>query len=121
MSSINDNDNMKDINSTSDSITDGMRIDDINEFNCSDANCNINNKNENSTINDIKIDILKKVSKRSKYIDTHIRKTYYFDKKLFRKMEKLSKKYNIDNSYIINQALKLLFETLKENNRKNGE
>ncbi|WP_368491000.1 ribbon-helix-helix domain-containing protein [Clostridium sp. BJN0013] len=118
MSSINDNDNIKDINSTSNNITDGVMIDDIGEFSCSNTNCNINKQSKDNTITDIKFNILKKVSKRSKYVDTHIRKTYYFDKKLFKKMEKLSKKYNIDNSYIINQALELLFEALEENNKK---
>lgn len=73
-----------------------------------------NKQSEGDFVTDIKTDILKKISKRTRYIDTHIRKTYYFDKKLFKKMEKLSKKYKIDNSYIINQALDLLFKTLEK-------
>jgi group I intron endonuclease len=48
-----------------------------------------------------------------KYLDMKEHRSYYIDKEIIAKIDKLNKKYNIDKSDIVNEALKLLFETLK--------
>jgi hypothetical protein len=53
------------------------------------------------------------IEKRLKYLDKKEHRSYYIDKEIIKKIDKLNKKYNIDKSDIVNEALKLLFETLK--------
>jgi hypothetical protein len=53
------------------------------------------------------------IEKRLKYLDLKEHRSYYIDKELLKKIDKINKKYNIDKSDIVNEALKLLFETLK--------
>jgi hypothetical protein len=53
------------------------------------------------------------IEKRLKYLDMKEHRSYYIDKEIIAKIDKLNKKYNIDKSDIVNEALKLLFETLK--------
>jgi hypothetical protein len=53
------------------------------------------------------------IEKRLKYLDKKEHRSYYIDKEIIKKIDKVNKKYNIDKSDIVNEALKLLFETLK--------
>jgi hypothetical protein len=53
------------------------------------------------------------IEKRLKYLDIKEHRSYYIDKELIKKIDKINKKYNIDKSDIVNEALKLLFETLQ--------
>jgi hypothetical protein len=53
------------------------------------------------------------IEKRLKYLDKKEHRSYYIDKEIIKKIDRVNKKYNIDKSDIVNEALKLLFETLK--------
>jgi hypothetical protein len=53
------------------------------------------------------------IEKRLKYLDIKEHRSYYIDKEIIKKIDRVNKKYNIDKSDIVNEALKLLFETLK--------
>jgi hypothetical protein len=53
------------------------------------------------------------IEKRLKYLDKKEHRSYYIDKAIIKKIDKLNRKFNIDKSDIVNEALKLLFETLK--------
>ena len=85
----------------------------IKSYNISDILSDSESVNISDTQSDIQSDILKIVSKRSKYTDTHVRKTYYIENDLLKKVNKLVSKTNQDNSYIINQALRYFFKALE--------
>jgi len=108
------------INKKRDNIGDNTNdnTNDISNSTTSDKTCDNSSDITSDTISDIQSDILKSVSKRLKYTDTHVRKTYYFENDLFKKVNKLSNKNNQDNSYIINQALRFFFDALEKVNKK---
>lgn len=53
------------------------------------------------------------ISKRSKYEDAHVRKTYYVHKENIKKIGALRKKTNFSQSEIINRALEEFFKRVE--------
>lgn len=102
---ITDNSTINDNNT----ITDNIDFDDI-------INVTDNDKNDASNDDVIK-NIRKVIKKRVKYTDIHERRTYYLDKDVVKKLDKLSNKYGLDKSYLVNEALKLFFNVLENKNK----
>jgi len=84
----------------------------------SDTNSNtdsyINSDITNSTTNDVVSDILIIIKKRDKYTDIHSRKTYYVEKELLKKIDKLCDRNNLDKSFVVNEALRLFFKEIEK-------
>jgi hypothetical protein len=59
------------------------------------------------------------IEKKLKYLDKRTQRAYYIDKDLIKKIDKLSKKFNIDKSDIVNEALKLFFVSIE--NKEGGK
>lgn len=104
----NDNTSDKNINVTKDNA------DDIDSDTSSDKNNDVDSDINSDNNSDIISDITITLKKRNKYTDLHERKTYYISKEYIKKIDKLSSKYNLDKSYIVNEALKLFFNSIKE-------
>jgi hypothetical protein len=108
---INSNTNNTDDSTINDNntITDNIDFDDI-------INVTDNDKNDDSN-DDIIKNIRKVIKKRVKYTDIHERRTYYLDKDVVKKLDKLSNKYDLDKSYLVNEALKLFFNVIENKNK----
>lgn len=108
---ITDNSKINDTINDNNTITDNIDFDDI--INVTDSD---NDKNDVSNDDVIK-SIRKVIKKRVKYTDIHERRTYYLDKDVVKKLDKLSNKYDLDKSYLVNEALKLFFKVLENKNK----
>jgi hypothetical protein len=102
----------KDINVNNDSDNDTNN--DIVDDNYVDKNDDIINDRNSDSYDEIFSNINNIIQKRVKYTDIHDRKTYYIEKELVKKIDKLSSKNNLDKSYIVNQALKLFFSLIEK-------
>lgn len=92
----------------------------------SDTNGDINSDSTNSTtsdttnnitddkLNDVVSDIVNIIKKKDKYTDIHSRKTYYIEKDLLKKIDKLCDRNNLDKSFVVNEALKLFFKEVEK-------
>ncbi|NNU78588.1 hypothetical protein [Clostridium estertheticum] len=76
----------------------------------SDVISDINNNITSDTISDIS-NIIKK---KDKYTDIHSRKTYYVEKELLKKIDKLCDRNNLDKSFVVNEALRLFFKEIEK-------
>lgn len=103
-----DTNKRSDILSDIDSDTNSYINNDVTNNTTTDTNNNITNDNVIDTINDI-ANIIKK---KDKYTDIHSRKTYYVEKELLKKIDKLCYKNNLDKSFIVNEALRLFFKEI---------
>ncbi|MGF7431897.1 hypothetical protein PQV03_14180 [Thermoanaerobacterium thermosaccharolyticum] len=106
---ITDDSKINDVINDSNTTTDNIDFDDI--INATDND--INNANNDDVIKNIR----KIIKKRVKYTDVHERRTYYLDKDVVKKLDKLSTKYDLDKSYLVNEALKLFFKVLENKNK----
>lgn len=54
-----------------------------------------------------------KFKKRTRYLDERSQRAYYIKKDILKQLDKISKKYEVDKSDIVNKALEFLFENLE--------
>lgn len=80
----------------------------------SDINGDINSDITISTTSDVVSDISNIIKKKDKYTDIHSRKTYYVEKELLKKIDKLCDRNNLDKSFVVNEALRLFFKEIEK-------
>ncbi|MDI3312002.1 MAG: hypothetical protein QJR05_11335 [Thermoanaerobacterium sp.] len=110
---ITDNSKINDAINDNNTITDNIDSDDIINATDNDSDNDKNDANDDDVIKNIR----KVIKKRAKYTDVHERRTYYLDKDVVKKLDKLSTKYDLDKSYLVNEALKLFFKVLENKNK----
>ena len=106
---ITDDSKINDVINDNNTTTNNIDFDDI-------INVTDNDKND-ANDDDVIKNIRKVIKKRVKYTDVHERRTYYLDKDVVKKLDKLSTKYDLDKSYLVNEALKLFFKVLENKNK----
>lgn len=87
-------------------------LDSINKKSISTDSDIISDTNSDITSDTIS-DVFTIIKKRDKYTDIHSRKTYYVEKELLKKIDKLCVKNNLDKSFVINESLRLFFNEIE--------
>ena len=87
---------------------------DTNSYINSDSTSDTNNNITTDKLNDVVSDIVNIIKKKDKYTDIHSRKTYYIEKDLLKKIDKLCDRNNLDKSFIVNEALRLFFKEVEK-------
>ncbi|HYE12235.1 MAG TPA: hypothetical protein VEF53_18855 [Patescibacteria group bacterium] len=131
--SINDNTEINTDNNRTSSRkidTDTSNSTDTDTTNNSNMNSNNNtntDSNKNSSIETNKITKVETIlstnlntneitiQKRLKYLEERKQRAYYIENDLIKKIDRLSKKFNIDKSDIVNESLKLFFANIDQN------
>ncbi len=71
-------------------------------------------ESNNNTNTNVSTNTSIKLKKRTRYLDERSQRAYYIKKDILKQLDKISKKYEVDKSDIVNKALEFLFENLED-------